>query len=340
MQIFYLTVDRYSQFMPNVPPGEKNPGGGISGKTIGVVEAWRREYDVEVSENIDQCDRADVLVVEPLWFRLRGGLLEQLKAPNLLTAIKDYEDHPAKTKVVYLSEFAFDKFPLDCRNRIIEASTVVTSNCPYQKSYFNMKGIETVHLPDPVSESVFYTPRPKKELSVCGTGRISVQKNSQKLVRIFRALERYPIKRVYVGDAALWGFASEADLWIEDEMRTVVDEFYVSQAQIPLRNILERQSCIILDTFHDSCSSSNIEAMMAGVLCLYGLHGAWKDRPGISGLDEVEDFVAAIAKATTEFTAIPSTRWVEKSQEWVMARYSFVQFLKDWRELLRYVGAV
>ena len=36
MDIFYLTVDRYHQYKPNIAPGKDNPGGGISDKTASV----------------------------------------------------------------------------------------------------------------------------------------------------------------------------------------------------------------------------------------------------------------------------------------------------------------
>ena len=43
MDIFYLTVDRYHQYKPNVLPGIENPGGGISDKTLAVLKARTTE---------------------------------------------------------------------------------------------------------------------------------------------------------------------------------------------------------------------------------------------------------------------------------------------------------
>lgn len=332
--IFYLTVDKFHEYMPNVPPGPLNPGGGVSDKTINVLEAWRKFYRVEVGQDIHKCQNAEILVVEPMWFKMRGGLRDMMTAPSMEEAVRQYEQYPCEFKVLYMSEFAFSKFPKMYRDRIIDASTVITSNCEYQERFYSLLGIHTVRLCDPVHDE--FNASSEKELSVFAMGRISSSKNSQKTVEIFRALKQYSVPTVYIGDAALWGNKWNDDHKIEQEMKEVVDEYYQNMARLPLAKKLNSLSYGIFDTFHDSCSASNISALMSGVQCYYGLHGCWQDRPGVHGCDTVSDFVDALASSTKGFTMLPDKAQIESYRKWALGNYSQHRFLEDWSELLKY----
>ena len=329
MHVFYLTVDRFHEYQADLPPGNKNPGGGIADKTLFVLDAWRCFYDVGVGENIEDSFDAEILVVEPLWFRLRGGLTGLLEAPNLEEAVTAYEQHPAKTKVVYCSEFGFIKLPKEFRDRIIEASSVVTTNCDYQENIFRMFDIETERLCDPIDESIFHTEGPKA-LSVMAMGKIGPDKNSEKVIEIFRKLGEYDVQRIYIGDASLWGPAGRLGKRLQREMQSVVDVYYPNLAQKPLSDAIAPIACGVMDTFHDSCAASNIIMCMGGVMCFYGLHGTWEGRPGVGGLDTVGDFVAAIHDATDGFKEIPAPAHFQAARDWAVNNYSQQQFLKEW----------
>ena len=337
MHIFYLTVDRYHQYRNDIPPGEKNPGGGISDKTICVLDAWKKFYEVGVGEDITESCDCEMLVVEPLWFRLRGGLLGLLKEPDLEEAVEAYENHPAKVKVVYTSEFGFIKIPKFFRDRIIQASSVVTTNCEYQRGLFQMLGIESVHLCDPVDDTVFFNDVPKT-LSVVAMGKISPHKNSPKVIEIFKALGAYPeIQRVYIGGSSLWGNASVSEKRLDKQMMSSVDVYYPNLGLRTLSDTLAPMACGIMDTIHDSCSASFIGKSMNGILIFYGLHGAWEGRPGIGPLDTVQDFVDAIGQATSDFSEIPDNSYAETARKWAMENYSQAAFLDDWSRVRDYV---
>lgn len=337
MHIFYLTVDRYHEYKINVPPGDKNPGGGISDKTICVLDAWRRYYDVGVGENIEASFDAEILVVEPLWFRLRGGLADLLKSPDLEEAVTAYENHPAKIKIVYTSEFAFIKLPKHYRDRIIGASSVVTTNCLYQKRFFEMLGVDSIQLCDPVDELVFDNSDISKTLSVVAMGKIAPYKNSQKVIEIFNRLGEYPIQRVYIGGSSLWGDTRQEDMKIENEMKAAVDVYHPNLAQRSLAYALAPMACGILDTIHDSCSASNIMMCMNGILCFYGLHGTWEGRPGVGKLNTIQDFVDAIAKKTSNFTILPDCNDAYNARWWALENYSQQAFLEDWVYVREYI---
>ncbi|MCY4129256.1 MAG: hypothetical protein OXG15_08460, partial [Gammaproteobacteria bacterium] len=303
----------------------------ISDKTICILDAWRKFYDVGVGENIEDAHGIDMLVVEPLWFRLRGGL-DDLQSPNLEEAVKSYEDHPAKHKIVYCSEFAFIKLPKEFRDRIIEASSVVTTNCDYQRDCFRALGIETIRLCDPVDEEIYYSSKfSEKTLSIIAGGRISSVKNIGKIIRLFEALKDYPIETIYIGDASLWGEQDKRDLRLEREIGQVADVHHHNLSQADLASVLAPISYGVMDTIHDSCSAFNIILCMSGIRCFYGLHGAWQGRPGVGGLDTVQDFVEAINESTL------TDEHIGESQKWAIDNYSKQAFLNDWTDLRKQI---
>ena len=333
MDIFYLTVGRYHQYNPKLPPGKGNPGGGISDKTVAVLKAWRRFYQVGVSERIADYPNASILVVEPLWFKLRGGLHNHLQAPDMEEAVREYEEYDAEFKILYLSEFSFLKIPPVYRKRILAAATVVTSNCAFQRQFFAQLGIETKQLCDPVDVPVNIQSTLEKTMAVCALGRISTVKNSGKVIEIFQALKDLPVETVYIGDAALWGESAEEDKILEVEMRCVADKYYKNQPFASLLKLLGGYSCAIFDSFHDSCSASNLAALMMDVRCFYGLHSCWRERPGVHQLDSVENFVDALKRETADFSKIP-----KGDAAWAVERYSLDAFLRDWSTLLAEIG--
>ena len=103
MDIFYLTVDRYHQYKPNVLPGIENPGGGISDKTLAVLKArttersdgkydLRRLFSTQVQPNLgstiifrqslffhvettELCDR--------IWCKVKQYLVEKLNQQSI-----------------------------------------------------------------------------------------------------------------------------------------------------------------------------------------------------------------------------------------------------------------
>ena len=335
VKLFYATPNGYANFQHDVPSGRGNPGGGMPMKTLAVTEAWGGFYDVVVGENVMDYHDADILVIEPLWFRLRGDYSPGMYVPDLDEAVEQYETHPASIKVMYASELSFVKLPLAYRSRIIEASTVVTTNCHFQRGVFEMLGIETVQLTDPVRESVFYSANENRELAVFAMGRISTVKNSLKIAEIFQVLRDKPIKTVYIGSAALWGSPSNKDERIERKIGLAADECYSGLSSLGIGRLLAKMSCGIFDTFHDSASTSNMESMMAGVYCFFGLHETWRGRPGVHDLDTVDDFVGALADATGDFTRTPDKIHYKESSLWALENYSQEQFLDDWSVILR-----
>ena len=236
MSLFYLTLDRYSQYQPDKPVTEKNPGGGMGTKTLSAIDAWRRFYHVTVGEQL--CGGAEILVVEPLWFRIRGGVGD-LKKPDIDIAIEEYKNYSARIKVLYTSELALLKLDRHHREAIVDASTVVTTNCQFQENLFKAFNIPTMPLCDVTNPKDYYRPTTEKRLAIAAMGRISGDKNSQKVVEIFKALEN-KIERVYIGGASLWGYFDRQDLHVESQLKSNSDAFFnnVDQYEVAMQMTL------------------------------------------------------------------------------------------------------
>ncbi|MDE0315362.1 MAG: hypothetical protein OXM61_10700 [Candidatus Poribacteria bacterium] len=328
MKIIYGIPDRFGKYDLETSVSESNPGGGISTKAQRVYEAWNEWYDdVEMVEKWWELTQypASYLVIDPLSF---------VFAPNVEAVIEVYEQHPAHFKILYGSELSILEIPYDLRQRIVDASTFVTTCCKFQEDIFHAINIKSTRFADPVPENVFYNPKHKKELSVVACGSISDCKQSYKTIEIFKALEG-KMKRIYVGGADLWGDTSQENLRLESEMRHVVEEFYYNVPQSKVAKIFAQAACGIFDTAHETYSESNAEFLMAGGRAYYGLHQLWRERPGVYGLTDPLSFVNAISSETQEFKQVPADEKREASETWALKNCSYTAFMAQWKEIIR-----
>lgn len=338
MKLNYLIPDRFGKYDLNAVPSKQNPGGGMGTKAQRAIEAWSRFYDVMQTENIETCLADAPLVVEPLWFQYRGH--QNLSfVGDIEIAVEAYERHQSKIKILYSTELLMLEIPTPLRHRIFKASSVVTTPCKWLSGIYEMQGIHSLPLCDPVPESTFYNPDTPKTLSIVAIGRISTDKNSEKVLEIFKALKDKPIKTIYIGGSDLWGHTNAIDSQLEREIRANCDEFHHNLSQHELATHLSSISCGIFDTYHDTGSESNLEACAAGIVSFYGSHGLWQERPGIHNLYTVQDFVDAIAKHTQDFTTPPAAEDRRKAETWALTNCSYNQFMKEWQEVLKYARA-
>ena len=334
MILRYVIPDKFGKYQLDKPPSPQNPGGGVGTKSQRAVEAWSYYYDVEIGETIEL--DTECLVVDPLWFRCRGHHdLANLDEEEMDYAVTAYENHQAKIKVLYSTELSMLEIPHAFRHRIFQASTVVTTPCRWLEGLYNMQNVASLSLCDPVPESVFYDPESEKELSVVAMGLISSDKNSEMVSTIFKALEG-KMKRIYLGSAGLWGGVDPLDRKLEYEISENCDEFHgnVSQSQVAVQ--LKRAACGVFVTFHETGSESNQESSMAGVASCYGEHGLWLERPGLTNLDTVSDFVNALSFLTKGFTELPIDPHRQEAEQWAMDNCSYTAFLSQWKDVLDY----
>lgn len=332
MSLLYVTLDRYSKYSVYSPVGPDNNGGGMGEKTLAAAEVWKSLYPMSVSQEL--IEGFDILVVEPLWFRIRGGN-GSLTIPDLEKSVEQYENYLASIKVLYTSETSLMKIPATYRNRIIEASNIVTHNCLFQRDQFRSMGITTEPLCDIVTPDFFYYPDHKKELSIVALGRISTDKNSQVVADVFKGLEGKGIKRIYIGSSDLWGMDNQEDAKIEEEIAEWSDELYRNIPHIRIGRILSKSTYGMFDSFHDCSATSNQQALMAGILCFYGLHGLWRERPGVHGLEGAEAFIEAIEKHSEGFTKIPSNEAINRIEQYAMSQFSPLVFEEQWGRIIQ-----
>ena len=333
MKLNYLIPDRFGKYNLNTSPSRQNPGGGLGTKAQRAIEAWSSYYEVNVTEHIEECLESELLVVEPYWFRSRGH--QKLKNIDVGQAVEAYTSYAAKIKILYSTELSMLEIPAGIRHRIFEASDVVTTPCDWLRDFYEMQSVRSMRLCDPVP-SVFYEPNSRKTVSVVAMGRISTDKNTEKILEIFKALKGKPIQKIYIGGAALWGHTDPVDESLERAIHAESDELHYNLTQPQIVEKLAEAGCAVFDTFHDTGSESNLEACMAGVVSFYGSHGLWNERPGVHNLQTVSEFVKAIAEMTQSFTEPPLEEERQKTEQWAIANCSYDQFLKQWKDIFAY----
>ena len=325
MSLYYLIPDRIGKYDLEQKPSSHNHGGGLAVKAQRAIQAWSAFYTVNVIAQIYDALSPEFLVVDPFWFQSQ---------PDIEVAITNYEKARALYKILYTSELTLLEIPAKLRHRIVNASHVVTTPCDWFSDWCTMQSINSIRLCDPVPESMFYRPATTKIMSVVAMGRISTDKNSAKVIDIFRALKDEPIRTIYIGGANLWGHSNLIDEKLESDMRVVADEFHYNLSQSEIASQLPKISCAIFDTFHETVSESNLECCMGGVMGFYGGHGLWDERPGIRGLESVSDFVDALRYATDNFSRPPVER--KRIEQWALRNCSYTQFLEEWKGVLAY----
>ena len=296
------------------------------------IEALNFFYDVGVAEAIAETLNSELILVEPLWFRTRGH--QELISIEIETAVEAYEQHPCDIKILYSTELSLLDIPPPLRDRIVDASTIITTPCKWLEGMCQMQNIQSMRLCDPVPESIFYNPTMPKDVSVVAMGRISTQKNSEMVLEIFKRLEKHPITRIYIGGADLWGDKTATDAGLEYDIRENCDEFHYNIPQTELAKKLSTIGCAIFDTFHDTGSESNLETNMSGIVSFYGTHKLWQERPGVRDLHTADEFVEAIRRETNNFQTPPNDENRKQTEQWALKNCSYEQFIQEWRQVL------
>lgn len=323
IDLMYPFNDEYDETQP---AGTANPGGGMATKGIAVQEALSKWYHVNLIRDFKELT-SNMLIIEPLTPRLlnrdMNEWVEQLKACS------------AK-KILYCSEMEIARWSPKTFADITEAVDIVTANTDYQKSIIRTLSagqVKPYKLCDPINTKLF-APRKKKPI-VFSAGRISHIKNSQFLIDVFRAVKsELKVETAYYGAADLWGNKPDPfDTFIEAEIKATVDTFSGNISREKLASKFSRALIYISKTTHDVYSSTHAEILSTENISLGGGHLLFTERPGISGLKTVDDFVYAIEKVL----ALPKKQIKQKGREgrdYILKECGYKAFLKQFQRIV------
>ena len=313
---------------PEMPTSASNPSGGLRTKIFSVKMALRDKYHVNICDSVEACE-GNLLLIEPHCFHVETDHDREAK-DQLIQAVHDHE----AVKILYCSGIEVLRWSGNQVNRVGAAIDVVTGNCMYLLNLLKVPDINkpAIMLIDPVDED-FFRPAAEKQLDVVAMGLVSKVKNTEFIVELFRALKATPIRTVYLGNASLWGNTIKGNdlVWngalkLEEELRDVTDLFVGAATRSEVAEVLSEACIYVGNTTHGTYVTSQVESLMSGCLSIGGHHLIYCERPGITGLKDVHEFVFAIQKATDNFREVPPRKIWDESRTWALKHCSFARF--------------
>lgn len=313
---------------PNLISGVLNPGGGMQTKILSVISVLSKRYKLNLIDSFAN-QKSDIVLIEPLTPRL----LEQ----DLERWVADLHACSAK-KVLYCSEMEISRWSPNFLKRVLEGVDIVTANTKYQERLIRTlsKGeCHAFHLCDPIDESLF-RPAEDKKLRAFSAGRVSKDKNSHFLVEVFAKIKRVYgglVEVAYFGSANLWGHETPEDLEVQRHLEAVCDVFMGGMRRNEVASTFGESLIFIGKSKHDVYASTHAESLAAGCISVGGGHPLYGERPGISGLKTVDDFVDAIGELL-DLRASEIKRASQESRDYILQNCGFTAFLGQFERIM------
>lgn len=325
--LYPVSLEEYD---PDLPSGEKNPGGGMVTKLLSVRNVLSQRYIVNIISDLDAV-KSGIVIVEPLTPRM----MDQ----DMTDWVGKLKDCKAK-KILYCSEMEVSRWSPNAFKEVVETVDVVTANTEYQAELIRtLSGgkVKTMQLCDPIDESLFQPIHPKK-IRVFGAGRVSVTKNSQFHVDLFKAVKANfggKVETAYFGSADLWGGAdTPEDYDLAKEIEEGVDVFHGGMRRKAFAEKIGESLIYASKTEHDVYSSTHVEILGCECISLGGGHPMFRERPGISGLKTIDDFLAAI-KILIESSTAELTQMQKASRKYMIENCSFAAFQRQFDSIIQ-----
>ena len=319
---------------PNFPVTGSHPTGGINTKMAAIAAA----LDCEVLTDIR--DATANLIVEPLAIKAPRNVPEELEQGgdwNKLRALEKQRINELQTyphpKILLCSELELLRWTGDMQSDVLDAvNGKVYASCRYQQRLFQMVGITSEIVYEPISEFLFF-PGIKRKKQVVAAGSVKHIKNAEMIIKVFRSLEGKGYHRVYVGAPNVWTgkvhrrHEVEYDMSLYHELQTVCDEFHEASSMARVAHILSASQFYINFAYHEVCCRTAMEALMSGVGLICGEHPLWEEYPTLETISSAEACVAALEEYVDDET-IPA-----RMRQWASERFSLKRFKIQMKEI-------
>ena len=304
---------------PTKPASADNPGGGTITK---VYNLERAVPSINITNNLGEVRK--FALVEALWFSERGDELRDKR-------VEAYENLGA-FKILWTSDMEVFRMPGHVRDRLFDASDVVGVLSEYAYQLIEPFTPKVEMLYDPVDTDLF---RPtEKQREIYGIGQVSVQKNVQSIVDIFRNIPPdLDLKKTYIGSKNVWGGVGVDDL--ADQLELMLCNVCNVERYVPYAHIHHRVSGIwgyVGDTGYDFSSNAMMEAMAIGAWLFCGRHLMYDERPCLRFKTTEE----AIQLITEQLETYPPESGVinEEARQFIIDRNSYDAFRRQLQDLI------
>ena len=318
--IDYLTVQRFLDFNPMLPPASQGGGGGMSVKTYRVLEALRNIYPKSTGVSRVSQITADTVLVEPLWFTMQEG-----------ARLQELIETDAK-KVLYCSEFTMLRLNPVTRSSIIEMVDSIIVNCDFQAKLFRAFGIPVSGLLcDPVPDR--FHPSPERSTNqVVACGHVSWIKNTEQVIKVFGKLEG-KAERVYVGSASLWSTAGPVEDMLQEALYEVCDIVLEDITPYEVMHHFQQARVGFWCAFHDCFATIVHEMLRCGLPVVAGPHGLTNELPveAIVGPQSQVNSICNILDLSDEMYQKLSDQYAG----WARKRVSYDTFVSQFQSILR-----
>ena len=301
----------HTQFVPTLPPSNRNPGGGVATKLLNLKAAIP---SIKVVTDIAQAE--SINITECLWFN------ESSETDSFQARVDKYVASKS-FKILWTSDTEFARWQGEERDAIFDASDIIAGNSKYMVNILRAFAADAMLLTDPID--VDSIKPASKRPQVFGIGNVGIEKNIDAIINIFEHLDLADteIETFYIGSPSVWGlnirgFTSK----VLDRRLTSACDFRVPNAsRKEVRDYISPAWGYVADSRYDTFCYGMVEAMLAGCWLFCGKHLIYNERPCLRF-----DTPAEAAKLITETFEEKPKSINNEAREHVIENYSLEAF--------------
>ena len=308
------------------PPGLDNPTAGMGVKYARVEDALRRRYPNARRVTHLEDVSAEVVMVDPLWFRNAAH-------DNRLRIADEFVQKGFNRSILYASDHYLMTMPDELRRKIIPNVTWVTHNSDYQRNAFRSRGIyHSEYLCDPIPDVFAPTTKVPR---VYTASQVNWSKRIDDLIEIYEILHPTHVETVFVGSATMWGHTgsgaeSSQRYRLQDALKEVCDVFLGNGPETEVAQWANASMHHLLVSQHDCSSQNQEEAGLSGCVLWGTGHPLNRERP-VFQCSRPRD----IAEAILEMDEAECVARSAQVREYAYTHWSYDAFLNQLENLVR-----